>query len=254
MDDSPLPPGAAPPPTATCDELPAGRWPADEAGRIAHSADFALRHFPADVEHLRPSIVEAVDFAVRSVFPEKYCSLCHAYAIVGSNVASIVLAREYRPVAGLAVIDCGSGDFLDFTETDAFARDIGGAYHCWIESCADDPAHARELVDIAFLHNGAYARAHGLSWRHEEARYLWGAFDDLVIDAELADLPRTFPPGRVWFRETPEGAEWLVRHLRGHMQEYVTLTGLALKILGSELRLPAVDDANRDRVGSASPD
>jgi hypothetical protein len=186
---------------------------------------------------LKPMIVRSVDFALRSLFPSKYFQLCHAYAIVGSNVASIALDRDYRPVAGLAVIDCGGGSFMRLTDNQAFAGSAGGAYHCWIESCASAPG-PRELVDISFMHNSAYAKTHHIAWRKKSSSYQWGRFDELVLEGELDTLPRRFPTGKVWLRETPEGTEWMARQVAEHIEEYLKITVLALKKLRQDQGLP----------------
>src|SRR4051812_45454011 len=82
-------------------------------------------------------IAHCVNQVIRQYYPTQYCSLCHVYAIVGSNLISIVLDRVYRPVAGLAAVDCGGGQLMRMADNEAFSHPAGGAYHCWIES-ADD--------------------------------------------------------------------------------------------------------------------
>jgi hypothetical protein len=174
-------------------------------------------------------IVEAVDSAIRQFFPKNYFELCHVYAVVGSNVASILLGHEYRPVAGLAVIDSGAGCFIKLLDNNAFSSGKGGAYHCWIESSHDGAA--KELIDIIFKHNRAYARKHKLVWRKKNSTYLWGSFNSLVVNAELDALPKNFSEGQIWVRETLEGTEWMCRHLESYTNPYVEITALALKKL-----------------------
>ncbi len=187
------------------------------------------------VDRLKGHISDAVDTAIRTVFPDLYFGLCHAYAVVGSNVASLVLNRDYRPVAGLAVIDCGDGNLMRLTENDAFAGAIGGAYHCWIESAPpNDPD--KELVDIIFKHNEAYAKTQGMSWRHKNSDYLWGPYRELVVADEADLLHRDLPAGRLWLQETPEGANWILRHLADHVSVYVELTALAIRLQRAALQ------------------
>ena len=183
---------------------------------------------PADLYAIRDQIVDSVDSVIRSMFPELYFGLCHTYAIVGSNVASLVLGREYRPVAGLTVIDCGSGDMMKLLENEAFSRSAGGSYHCWIESCPNE-GEDKELIDIAFKHNAAYANTHGLNWQQKDSNYLWGPYRDLVLDAELEALPTAFPEGKIWLKETPEGSAWIRSHIAKHENAYVELTSRALR-------------------------
>lgn len=177
---------------------------------------------------MRLLIVQAVDAAIRERYPKRYLSLCHDYAIIGSNVASIVLGREYRPVAGLAVIDCGEGCFMRFTDDHAFFKDGGGAYHCWIESCAPGGCD-KEIIDISSMHKEAFAKSHNMTWRKTPPGYVWGRARDLVIDAELHNLPPAFPDGKIWLRETRNGIEWLNRRVAAHVEYYVTSTASALK-------------------------
>ena len=172
-------------------------------------------------------IVHSVDLAIRQIFPEHYFGLGHAYAVVGSNVASIILEREFRPVAGLAVIDCGAGAMMRLVDNDSFSRPIGGAYHCWIESCPYDD-ESKELLDIPYKHNETYAKAIGMQWKHASSNYLWGNFKDFVLDGELHELPNIFPSGKLWLKETPEGARWISAHLAEHEKIYTKLTALAL--------------------------
>jgi len=182
---------------------------------------------------IRLLIARTVDSIVREYFPTKYPALCHAYAVIGSNVISIALGREYRPVAGLAVIDCGGGCFMNFTEAQVFDREGDGAYHCWIESCPQD-GYEKEIVDISFIHNSAFAKSQNIVWRKKPSTYLWGNFADLVIDADPDNLPPSFPEGKMWVREMPEGMEWLNRRVAEHMEHYAAFTALALKKLQND--------------------
>src|SRR5471032_3403187 len=115
-------------------------------------------------QSVRALIAHCVNQVVRQYYPEQYCSLCHVYAIVGSNLISIVLGRVYRPVAGLAAVDCGGGQLMRMMDNDAFTNPAGGAYHCWIES-ADSQAGETEVVDLTFRHNHSYAGLDGFEWR-----------------------------------------------------------------------------------------
>ena len=178
-------------------------------------------------------IVNAVDSTIRQFFPKKHTAMCSAYAIIGANVATIVLGREYRPVAGFAVIDCGEGQFLKFTDKEAFISDEKrGSYHCWIESCPPDVAD-KELVDITFKHNKAYAKKRHIKWQKKASSYLWGKYCDHVVEADLNFLPSEFPEDRLWLLETTEGSEWLVRRMSAQMLEYAYLTSMVLKRLNS---------------------
>ena len=119
---------------------------------------------------------------------------------------------------------------MEFTDNEAFSGVNGGAYHCWIESCPQDEDD-RELVDISFKHNSAFAKSHKIVWRKKPSGYLWGTFSDLVIDTEINDLPPIFPEGKVWYRETPEGLEWMNKHVVSHMDQYVKITAFVLNKL-----------------------
>lgn len=182
-----------------------------------------------NAQDVRKIVYASVDCILRDLFPEKFDSLCHAYAVVGANVASILLKKDYRPVAGMAVIDAGAGNFLKLVDNWAFSGEMGGAYHCWIESCENDPSK-RELVDFTFKHNPDYARKNGVVWRKKKSpEYLWGLYRDLVIGGNVEALPRRFPNGKVWFRETLAGSKWLSMHVEKYSEEYVKMTALALK-------------------------
>lgn len=181
-----------------------------------------------DLESIKEQIVDSVDHVIRTLFPELYCGLCHTYAIVGSNVASLVLGRAYRPVAGLAVIDCGNGGMMKLLENKAFSTSGGGSYHCWIESCPSQDAN-KELIDIIFKHNETYANTHGLNWQQKDSSYLWGAYRDLVLDSELEALPTAFLDRKIWLKETSEGSSWIKRHIAEHENAYVELTSMVLR-------------------------
>ncbi|MET3135155.1 hypothetical protein AAKU55_005458 [Oxalobacteraceae bacterium GrIS 1.11] len=177
---------------------------------------------------IKNNIAEAVNATIRKMYPDEYCSLCHVYAIVGSNMASIVLDRVYRPVSGLALIDCGRGNFIKLTDNNAFANPIGGAFHCWIES-ADEAFPEKEVIDFTFRHNREYATKNKMQWHQPTPPpYLWDKHHILVVDAELDNIPSSFPAGKVWLRETDEGWDWMTNHLAENINAYVTLTAQAL--------------------------
>jgi hypothetical protein len=181
-------------------------------------------------------IAASVSGVLRARYPETYHSLCHAHAIVGANVISVVFNRVYRPVAGLALIDCGSG-LVRLTDNAAFANPAGGAYHCWIES-TDRGGKDTEVIDFSHRHSHIYARRNGMRWaRAEPPAYLWGPRGKIVVRAELETMPASFDDGMVWLRETPEGAAFLTRHLADNMNAYVVLTAEALQDL--QRRLPS---------------
>ncbi len=187
-------------------------------------------------QSIQSLIAASVNGVLRARYPESYCSLCHTHAIVGANVISVVLNREYRPVAGMALIDCGSG-FIELLDNNAFANPAGGAFHCWIES-SDKTFKETEVVDLTFRHNHEYAVKNGMAWtRPLPPEYLWGPRSEVVVRAELHDMPASFDEGKVWLRETAEGAGFMMRHLAENMNAYVTLTAEALQEL--QRRLPA---------------
>lgn len=164
-------------------------------------------------------------------YPQDHCSLCHVYAVVGANLASIALHRAYKPVAGLAAIDAGAGQIIYMADNLAFYSPAGGSYHCWIESC-DLDLHERELLDFTIGHNRMYALKNGLPWSGAlPPRYLWGLFEELVPDCELHDLPPNFGKDKIWVRETDSGLAWMEQHLTEHLNAYVNLTAMALKAL-----------------------
>lgn len=70
-----------------------------------------------------------------------------------------------------------------------------------------------------------------MPWLKGDVDFLWGGYRDIVIDAELDALPPNFPDGKVWLRETPQGQDWMNRHLATHMGEYIKITSVALKQL-----------------------
>lgn len=179
-------------------------------------------------------IAASVNGVIRRLYPDQYSSLCHVHAIVGANLISVVLGRVYRPVAGLALIDCG-GQFIELLDNDAFANPAGGAFHCWIES-ADPSMQEREVVDLTFRHNHEYAVKNGLAWRRAHPPdYLWGPYSKVVVKAPLDAIPAAFPDGQVWLCETDAGWEWMTRHLAENMNAYVVLTAEALKHLQASL-------------------
>ncbi len=186
-------------------------------------------------QSIQSLIAQSVNALVRQVYPETYSSLCHVHAVVGANLISIMLGRVYRPVAGLALIDCGAGQFIRLLDNDAFANPAGGAFHCWIES-ADESFAEKEVVDLTFRHNHEYAQKNGMRWRRQmPPEYLWGPYSRVVIPAELHNMPPSFAQGKVWLRETDEGWDWMTRHVAENMNAYVTLTAEALKLLQRNL-------------------
>lgn len=180
-------------------------------------------------------IASSVNGVLREQYPTQYSSLCHAHAIVGANLISIVFNRVYRPVAGLALIDCGSGKFIELLDNDAFARPEGGAFHCWIES-ADPSFTEREIVDFTFRHNHEYAANNGFKWTAPRPpAYLWGPASRILVKGQLGTLPGSFPDGTVWLHETDEGFNWIMRHAGENINAYVKLTGMALQRLRAAL-------------------
>lgn len=181
-------------------------------------------------------IAASVSGVLRARYPEAYHSLCHAHAIVGANVISVVLNRVYRPVAGLALIDCGSG-LVPLTDNAAFDNAAGGAFHCWIESTDQSFKHT-EVIDFSHRYSHIYAQRNGMRWtRPAPPDFLWGTRKQIVVNAELETMPASFGDGQVWLRETAEGAGFIRRHLAEHMNAYVVLTAEALQEL--QRRLPS---------------
>ncbi|MBV8045834.1 MAG: hypothetical protein JO171_01670 [Paludibacterium sp.] len=180
-------------------------------------------------------IAQSVDEVIRHHYPTRFYSLCHVYAILGSNLISIIGRENFRPVAGLAAIDCGQGSIMRMADNSAFARPEGGAYHCWIES-VDGPAAERQLVDLTFRHNHIYAEQNGHPWhRAAPPDFLWALKRDAVFECALAELPANFPDGQMWLAETEEGAAWLQRQLAEHQNALVVLTAEALSRCSAEL-------------------
>ncbi|TFW16209.1 hypothetical protein E4L96_16935 [Massilia arenosa] len=208
-------------------------------------------------------IAASVNGVLRELYPDRYSSLCHVHAVVGSNLISIVFNRVYRPVAGLAVIDCGGGQMIRLIDNTAFANPAGGAFHCWIES-ADPSMTVHEIVDLTFRHNHEYAVNNGYAWtRQPPPPYLWGPSPQILVKGELDALPESFDEGRVWLRETDEGWNWMTRHVADNMSAYATLTAHALKRLQRDLPanstllediLPPADDiTDSARASAPSP-
>ncbi|SHN42895.1 hypothetical protein SAMN05192549_11585 [Duganella sacchari] len=184
---------------------------------------------------VRSLIADCVNQVIRQHYPEQYQSLCHVYAIVGSNLISIVLDRVYRPVAGLAAVDCGKGRLMCMMDNAAFTNPAGGAYHCWIES-ADDLIAEREVVDLTFRHNHEYAEKNGFGWHRElPPDYLWGPQSSIVVKAPPQAIPKSFPDGMVWLCETDEGWAWMMRQLAMHQNAFVALTAEAYKLFQQSL-------------------
>jgi hypothetical protein len=184
---------------------------------------------------MKSLIASSVRGVIKKSFPEDYDSLCQVHAVVGANVAAIVLSREFRPVAGIAMVDCGEGDFIRMLDNDAFFNPIGGAYHCWIESVPQWPDE-KEYVDFTFGTNRQYAAKNGLRWLGPmPPKYIWGPFSKLVVDAPLEKVPRNFGKDRIWVKETAEGLSWMARHVTDNANAYVTLTAQAIKMLHRSL-------------------
>jgi len=98
-------------------------------------------------QSIKALLAQSVDEVIRRHYPTQYSSLCHVYAIVGSNLISIMGEQDFRPVAGLAAVDCGKGQILFMADNSAFSRPEGGAFHCWIESTDSSPCE-RQVVDF----------------------------------------------------------------------------------------------------------
>ena len=183
-------------------------------------------------------IADCVNEVIRKHYPAKYYSLCHLYAIVGSNLASIVGARNFRPVAGLAAVDCGDGQLMLMADNSAFSRSEGGAFHCWIES-ADGVNSEREVIDLTFRHNHTYAEKNGFQWTMAPPpAFLWGDYCDIVLEATLEHLPKNFPEGRIWLSETSAGRAWMTQHLFEHQNAFVALTAEALTLFSRAMLSP----------------
>lgn len=184
---------------------------------------------PADiplVQLKQAAIAQAVRHSLCQQYPDTFYALCHAFAVVGSNLASIVFGTPYRPVAGSAALDAGHGTLIVMAEDRAFDTLQGGAYHCWIESQGPQP---RQLVDLTFGHNHIYARANGYAWHGDTPpAYLWGDYDRLVLGGRLEALQSGFGQHRIWLLESAAGARWIERHIAENAQAYVQLTADAL--------------------------
>jgi hypothetical protein len=194
------------------------------------------------------SMLNAVDGTIRALCPNTYESLCYIYAVIGANVMSITLKRNYRPVAGIAIIDAGGGKHLEFLDDTALERGKGGSYHCWIESVEANESQ-KELVDFTFGNNPNFAEANGIKWKAKKADYLWGRAKDINIGGHITELPKTFPEGKVWFLETKNAQEWLVMHLQEHVNDYAKMTFLALRKYNQQLEEFRDKKSNfRDRI------
>ncbi len=187
-------------------------------------------------QSIKSLIANCVNQVIRQYYPTEYCSLCHVYAIVGSNLITIALDRVYRPVAGLAAVDCGGGQLMRMADNSAFQNPAGGAYHCWIES-ADDHIPEPEVVDLTFRHNHTYAKKNGFQWSKElPPDFLWGPLSKTVVAAPITALPSLFPDGMLWLCETEEGWQWMTHQLMEHQNAFVVLTAEALKLLQANLQ------------------
>lgn len=175
-------------------------------------------------------MLDAVDSTIKALCPATFQSLCYIYAIIGSNVMTLVLKKNYRPVAGVAIMDAGGGKHLEFLDDSTLEQGLGGSYHCWIESfVANEPPKQKELVDFTFGNNPGFAEAHGIPWRAKKYPYLWGLEKEINIGGDIAALPKKFPDGKVWFQETKNGQDWLLAHLQKHEKDYAKMTFLALR-------------------------
>lgn len=187
-------------------------------------------------EHAKKVIAYALDQTMQLIFPEKYAGLCHVYAVVGANVLSVCFKSGFRPVAGVAVIPTGAG-CLEMLDDMAFTREVGGAYHCWIESTGSDKT---VLVDFSFGNNSEYARTCGLVWTKERVDYLWGDESQLNLAKQYPKPPDNMPDVMVWFQETIRGNRWLWGQLEQHQDEYAQITSLVLR----RIRLDIEDRLN----------
>ncbi len=186
-------------------------------------------------------IADCVNEVIKAHYPTQYYSLCHVYAIVGANLISIATARDFRPVAGLAAVDCGNGRLMLMADDTAFARSEGGAFHCWIESVGDALAQ-RQIIDLTFRHNHTYAEENGFHWAlAPPPAFLWGPQSDIVFNATLTTLPTNFPEGQVWLSETEAGTAWMTQQLSEHQNAFVTLTAEALTRFSRGLLSPTSD-------------
>jgi hypothetical protein len=198
------------------------------------------------------SMLNAVDGTIRALCPNTFESLCYIYAVIGANVMSITLNRNYRPVAGIAVIDAGGGKHLEFLDDSNLERGLGGSYHCWIESVETND-NQKELVDFTFGNNPNYAEANGIPWKAKKVDYLWGRVKDINLGGNITELPKKFPEGKVWFRETKSAHEWLAMHLQEHVNDYAKMTFLALRKYNQQLEEFRNKKSNfRDRLKGIS--
>jgi hypothetical protein len=185
-------------------------------------------------QSIQSLIAASVTGVLRDLYPEQYMSLCHAHAIVGANIISLVFNRTYRPVAGVAMIDCGS-EYMRLLDNNAFGKVEGGAYHCWIE-CADSSFVEREIVDLTYCHAHLYAKKNGYQWtRAQPSQYIWGPEKRVLVKGDPNRISGPFAEGQIWLRETEEGWNWITRHMSENMHAYVELTALALKSLKARL-------------------
>ena len=176
------------------------------------------------------AMLGAVDTTIRALCPTTFDSLCYIYAVIGSNVMSVALKKNYRPVAGIALIYAGNGKYLEFLDDSALERGLGGSYHCWIESAEPNQMpKQKELVDFTYGNNPGYAEAHGIKWQARKVDYLWGKAQDINLGGDIAAVPKKFPEGKVWFQETKNGQDWLTAHLEKHVNDYAKMTFLALR-------------------------
>ncbi len=181
-------------------------------------------------------IATSVKDVMKESFPDKHLALCHAYAIVGANLAAIEFEKPFRPVGGKAVFDTGTTQLIYMTDKQAFANPLGGAYHCWIESDEIND-NERELVDLTFGNNRKFAQQCGVGWSGAAPPpYLWGKFKELALNCDLTHVQPGFGKSRIWVKETAAGKYWLTSHVQQHERSYVYLTTQALKKFMSNTR------------------
>ena len=199
-------------------------------------------------------MLEAVDTTIRALCPTTFDSLCYIYAIIGSNVMSVALKKNYRPVAGIALIHAGSGKYLEFLDDSTLERGLGGSYHCWIESAEPNQTpKQKELVDFTYGNNPGYAETHGIQWQAKKVDYLWGKAQDINLGGDITALPKKFAEGKVWFQETKNGQDWLAAHLVKHVSDYAKMTFLALRQYNTALEDYRSKKTNfRDRLKTAN--
>jgi hypothetical protein len=200
------------------------------------------------------AMLEAVNTTIRALCPTTFDSLCYIYAVIGSNVMSVALKKNYRPVAGIALIHAGNGKYLEFLDDSTLDRGLGGSYHCWIESAEPNQAlKQKELVDFTYGNNPGYAEAHGIKWQAKKIEYLWGKAQDINLGGDMTALPKKFPEGKVWFQETKNGQDWLATHLQKHVSDYAKMTFLALRQYNMALEEYRSKKTNfRDRLNTAN--